>query len=54
MSDEGYLMCPLCRETDFDRIGLALHYDDCEVAQKLREGFRLEQWQKAKAREASK
>jgi hypothetical protein len=30
-----YLTCPLCNETDYDRIGLAMHYSDCEVAQEL-------------------
>lgn len=34
------LRCPLCGEADFDRIGLAMHFSDCETARELASAHR--------------
>jgi hypothetical protein len=38
-----YLVCPLCKEDDFDAIGMALHFEDCEKASTIRQDYRIAQ-----------
>lgn len=33
------LACPICKEEDFDDIGLSLHFLDCEKAKDLRQNY---------------
>lgn len=41
--DAAYLDCPICGLGDFDRIGMAIHFGDCEEAAELTQTYRKEE-----------
>jgi hypothetical protein len=41
--DSEYLDCPICGLGDFDRIGMALHFGDCEDAAELTQAYRRDE-----------
>lgn len=47
-----YLTCPLCLEEDFDRVGLALYYENCIIAEALadEEHQRQREWREQHAK----
>ena len=43
VNDQEYIICPFCKETDFDLIGLKSHllHGDCEIFNKTEDNVRL-------------
>ena len=43
----NYFTCPLCGDSDFDKIGMALHFENCEPAAELRSEYckNLRKWE---------
>jgi hypothetical protein len=37
------LTCPICHEDDFDEIGMALHFADCDKASTIRNDYEVAQ-----------